>query len=341
MKAYLEKLTCHQHLTSDEMKEAITYCLTEQATDAEIAALLTALKTKGETAEEIAGIVDAIRCQSTFQTSPIPNALDNCGTGGDRSQSFNISTTSAFVIAGAGIPVAKHGNRSITSKAGSADVLEALGISLYFSKEQVEELLYENNIAFLFAPHVHEALKSFSRVRKFLGIPTVFNVIGPLTNPIPLDYQLLGVYRKDLMPILADTLQKLGRKRAVVVHGAGSMDEATLSGENHLLFIDNGQQTSITIRPEDVGLPYYSKEEIVGGSSRENADILVQVLKGKKGAYYNTVLLNAGLGIFTSGKASTLLEGIELARESIESGKAYERLHYLIKYSQKQRKEVI
>lgn len=341
MKHYLEKIIDGTNLTTEEMKDVTRYCLSEEATDSEIASLLTALQMKGETAEEIAGIVDVIRSESTFSTSPIPDAIDNCGTGGDKSYSFNISTTSAFVMAGAGVTVAKHGNRSITSKSGSADVLETLGVSLTLSKEQVEELLYENKIAFLFAPNVHNALKPFTKVRRDLGIATVFNVIGPLTNPINLDSQLLGVYRKELIPMLAESLKQLGRRRALVVNGAGNMDEATLAGENQMMLVDNGEITEFTLRPEDVGLPYFSKEEIQGGNAKENAEILLSVLKGKKGAYYDTVLLNAGLGLFTNGKAETIKNGIELARESIESGAALERLQYLMDYSKKIPSEVL
>ncbi|RLL42047.1 anthranilate phosphoribosyltransferase [Oceanobacillus piezotolerans] len=335
MKHYLEKLIAGVHLTQEEMQDATRYCLTDVATNSEIASLLTALQAKGETAEEVAGIVDVIRAESTFRTSPILNAMDNCGTGGDKSYSFNVSTTSAFVIAGAGITVAKHGNRSITSKSGSADVLEALGISLNFTKDQVDELLHENKIAFLFAPNVHNALKPFTRVRKELGIATVFNVIGPLTNPVELDSQLLGVYRKDLLPMLAESLKRLGRRRALVLTGAGSVDEATLAGENHLILLEDGELTSFTLRPEDVGLPYFSKDEIRGGDAKRNAEILLSVLNGKKGAYYDTVLLNAGLGIFTNGKAETIIEGIDMARESIESGAALSKLENLITYSKK------
>ncbi|MBU8791219.1 anthranilate phosphoribosyltransferase [Oceanobacillus caeni] len=335
MKSYLEKLINRVDLTFDEMKEVTEYCLTDTVTYSEIAALLTALHSKGETAEEIAGIVEVIRSKSTFHTTPIPDAIDNCGTGGDKSFSFNISTTSAFVLAGAGITVAKHGNRSITSKSGSADVLEALGVSLSLSKDHVEELLHENKIAFLFAPNVHGALRPFTKVRKDLGIRTVFNIIGPLTNPIPLDTQLLGVYNKALLPVLAESLKKLGRRRAVVINGAGNVDEATLSGKNNLIFLNEGHIEELTLTPESVGLPTYTKEEIMGGDAKQNADILLSVLQGKKGAYYDTILLNAGLGIFTNGKAETIQDGIELARESIESGAALEKLEKLIEYSKK------
>ncbi|WP_339230012.1 anthranilate phosphoribosyltransferase [Oceanobacillus sp. FSL K6-2867] len=335
MKPYLKKLMNREHLTAEEMKDAANYCFTTDVTESEIAGFLTALQIKGETADEIAGLVEVIREKSSFQTSPIQDAMDNCGTGGDGSNSFNISTTSAFVIAGAGVTVAKHGNRSISSKTGSADVLEHLGVSLSFSNDHVSEMLAENKIAFLFAPHVHEALRPFSVVRKHLGLPTIFNAIGPLTNPIELDTQLIGVYRKDLLPIIAEAAKKLGRRRAVVVNGAGSMDEASLAGDNHLIILENGKLSETTIHPEEVGLSVYPNKSIRGGNAKENAEILKSVLNGTPGPYLDTVLLNAGLGLFTNGKANSPQDGIELARESIQSGAALERLQHLVAYSKK------
>lgn len=332
MKIYLEKLIEGSDLSYEEMKGVTEYCI-NKATDSEIAALLTALQAKGETADEIAGIVDVIRAKSTFKASPILDVIDNCGTGGDKSFSFNISTTSAFVLAGAGVTVAKHGNRSVTSKSGSADVLEALGVSITLSNEQIEELLHENKIAFLFAPNVHPSLKPFTKVRRDLGIRTVFNVIGPLVNPVDLDTQFLGVYDKSLLPMLAETLKKLGRRRAMVINGAGGLDEATLAGENHIVFLHEGNVTTYTLRPEDVGLPYYAIEEIRGGDAKRNAEILLQVLNGKIGPHYYTVLLNAGLALFTSGKAESIRDGIRLAEESIQSGEALKRLEKLVEYS--------
>ncbi|MBM7599751.1 anthranilate phosphoribosyltransferase [Virgibacillus halotolerans] len=341
MKIYLEKLMNRENLSIEEMKIATKYCFTEDITDTEIAAFLTALRAKGETADEIAGIVEVIRSQSPLTSLALPNVMDNCGTGGDKSYSFNISTTSAFVIAGAGITVAKHGNRSISSKTGSADVLEHLGVSLSFSQEHMEEILRENKIAFLFAPHVHDKLKHFMKVRQELGLPTIFNAIGPLTNPVPLDSQFLGVYRQDMVPMMADALHKLGRRRAIVVNGAGSMDEASLAGENHLTLLNEGKQTAFTLTPEEVGLPVYANEQIRGGDAKDNADILLRVLKGNVGPYLDTILLNAGLGIFANGASQTIKEGIDLARESIQSGAALERLQQLVAYSKKIPSEVL
>lgn len=341
MKQYLEKLMDRENLTIDEMKAATNYCLNETVTDTEIAAFLTALRSKGETSDEVTGIVEVIRSQSELSTISLPNVMDNCGTGGDKSYSFNISTTSAFVLAGAGVTVAKHGNRSISSKTGSADVLEKLGVSLSFSKDHIEEILHENNIAFLFAPHVHEKLRPFMKVRQELGLPTIFNAIGPLTNPIALKTQFLGVYRPDMIPMMADALNKLGRNRAIVVNGAGCMDEASLAGENELILLDDGDLIPFKLHPEEINLPTYSNDAIRGGNAQENANILLDVLKGKQGAYLDTVLLNAGLGLFAHGSAKTIEEGIKLAKESIYSGAAMERLQGLIEFSKKTTRGVI
>jgi len=340
MKSYIEKLINKENLTIDEMQQATKYCIHEEASDSEIAAFLTALQAKGETADEITGIVEVLRSEANYKTT-MTDTIDNCGTGGDKSYSFNISTTSAFVIAGCGIPVAKHGNRSISSKTGSADVLEHLGVSLSFTNDQMDEALEENQIAFLYAPHVHKAMKPFSKVRKDLGIPTIFNAIGPLTNPVDLDTQLVGAYKKEMLPMLAESLRKLGRRRALVVTGAGNMDEASLIGENELILVDDNELIPFTLTPEEVGLSSYTKEDIRGGNAKENAEILKNVLNGKKGAYLDTVLLNAGLGLFTNGKAETIKAGVDLARESIESGAAKERLERLIEYSKKIPSEVL
>lgn len=330
MKKILLQLAEQQSMTEAQMKVAFQKVLKPDVTESEIAAFLMGLKSKGETVEEIAGIVRALQENTSIFKENFSNVLDNCGTGGDGSSSFNISTTSAFVIAGAGITVGKHGNRSISSKTGSADVLEALGYELNLPYEQSEEILKEIGIVFLFAPHYHPNLKKIMVVRKQLKIPTVFNYIGPLTNPIDLDYQLLGANNRDLLEPLAEVLKALGRKRATVLNGAGNMDEASLAGENDLTILDNGIITSQKLTAEDVDLPRYDNSQIKGGDAKENADILVGVLKGEKGAHRDTVLLNAGIGIFTAEKADSIQDGIKVARESIDSGAAYEKLRLLI-----------
>lgn len=342
MKTFLQRLSDRQSLTEQEMQEAVSFLFSTEISDSEIAAFLIGLKTKGETVEEIAGLVRGLRERAVkFTKKRFSGVMDNCGTGGDGSGSFNVSTTSAFVIAGAGVTVAKHGNRSISSKTGSADVLEQLGVDLNLSQQVTEEILEEIGIAFLFAPSVHPQVKRIMKVRKDLRIPTVFNLIGPLTNPIDLDHQMLGIYRRDLIDMFAEVLQKLGRKRAVVINGAGHLDEASLQGENHLVILDRGLTQQITIHPEELGLGIYDNTAIKGGDSKENAVILKRVLKGEKGAYLDTVLLNAGIGLYAAGKADSFQSGVNLARESVESGAALSKLELLIEKSQSYKKEVI
>lgn len=341
MKIYLEHLSEKRSFSEQEMKEAVKQLFSDEVSDSEVAAFLIGLKIKGETVEEIIGLVQVLREFALPFSKNFPNVIDNCGTGGDGSKSFNVSTTSAFVIAGAGIPVAKHGNRSISSKTGSADVLEHLGINLNLSPETTEEILEKTGISFLFAPNVHPKVKRIMKVRKDLRIPTIFNLIGPLTNPINLDYQLLGIYRRDLLDMFATVLMKLGRKRAVVLNGAGYMDEASLQGENHLVIVDKGTIVKKSLHPEEVGLSKFTNEDIIGGTARENADILKRVLQGEKGAYRETVLLNAGIGIYAAEKADSIQQGINLARQSIDSGAAFEKLKRLIELSQKYQQGVI
>ncbi|MFC4402768.1 anthranilate phosphoribosyltransferase [Gracilibacillus xinjiangensis] len=341
MKTYLKKVMEKENLTLQEMEEAARLLFSEDTSDIAIGAFLTALKAKGETVDEITGLVNVMLEISPLSLpDDLTDAMDNCGTGGDGSQSFNVSTTSAFVIAGAGITVAKHGNRSISSKTGSADVLEHLGVPLEFTRPQTYEILKENGIAFLFAPNVHPAMKRAMKVRRELGVPTIFNVIGPLTNPVKLTSQLMGTYRRDSLETMASVLHKLGRKRSLIINGAGYMDEASLAGENHLVLLDRGEILRFTLKPEEVNLPVVDNELIRGGDAKENAEILRSILEGKKGPHRDTVLLNAGLGIFANGKAETVQKGVELARESIDSGAALAKLDNLITISNKIKQEV-
>lgn len=334
MNKLLKKLTNGEQLMKDEMREVAQALFDEDTSDSEIASVLTALRVRGESADEIAAIVEVLRENAMTIHHTVTGVMDNCGTGGDGSSSFNISTTSAFVLAGAGAKIAKHGNRSVSSKTGSADVLEKLGISLDFTGEEVEELLETNGIAFLFAPYVHPRLKRIMKVRNDLGVPTIFNLIGPLTNPVELETQFLGVYRRDMLMKMAAVLNQLGRSRSIVVNGAGYMDEASLAGENHMVLLDKGDLIPFTLKPEDVGLSMYSNDEIRGGDAKKNAEILLSVLNGEPSAYLDTVLLNAGLGLYSAGIASNIKDGVDRARESIESGRALEKLNHLIEFSQ-------
>ena len=235
MNSYLRKLVEGQHLTEEEMYEAGLLLLSDNILESEVAAFLVLLKAKGETAEEIYGLVRALREKALPFSNHIKGAMDNCGTGGDGAQTFNISTTSAFVLAGAGVKVAKHGNRAVSSKTGSADLLEELGVNISCTPGEIDYLLENVGIAFLFAPAMHPALRRIMKIRKELNVPTIFNLIGPLTNPVNLETQFVGIYKRDMLLPVAEVLQKLGRKQALVVNGSGFLDEASLQGENHVV----------------------------------------------------------------------------------------------------------
>lgn len=330
MNNLFEKLYHQENLSREEMAQIAGQIFDGQLTDAQISSFLTSMKIKGETPEEMAGLAETIQQKAVIiQNAPV-HAMDNCGTGGDRSNSFNISTTSAFVLAAGGVPMAKHGNRSVSSRSGSADVLEILGIQLAVSPEKISYLLNEVGIAFLFAPHMHPKMGYVMKVRKELATPTILNLIGPLTNPVKLETQLLGTYRRDLVRATAETLGKLGRKQGIVVCGAGGMDEANLSGVTHCALLKDNKVTEFEFKPEDLGFTRQPISAIQGGTPEENAEILKSVLRNEASVYLDTVLLNAGLGFLASGKAETLDAGIQLARECIASGAAYDKLQALI-----------
>lgn len=316
-------------LTRDEMRQFIESLFDPDTSFDYLPEILCAMHARGETAEELAGAVDALMARATFFPTVSQPLFDTCGTGGDRSGTFNVSTTAAFVIAGAGVHVAKHGNRSISSRSGSADVLAALGIALTLPPEKTIEHLTSQGLAFLFAPDVHPALKQLQPVRKAIGQPTLFNLIGPLANPFPLDSQLIGVYRQDLQETLARAAHLLGRRRTIIVTGSGQLDEASLEGTIHYTLLHEGEITTHTLAPEETDLPSYLRSEILGGEASDNARILEEVLDGKPSAYFDTTLLNAGLALFAAERAASVIEGIELARQSIQSGRAKAKLlHY-------------
>lgn len=333
MRRFTESVRNGTSLTYSEMREATNTMFSQDIAGIDIANFLTALSIKGETTEEITALVEVLRENATQVPVTSPFVFDNCGTGGDGSQSFNISTTSSFVLAGAGLKIAKHGNRSISSRTGSADVLEELGIALDFQPHEVNELIERTNIAFLFAPHVHPNMKRIQSVRKSLGKPTIFNIIGPLINPVDLSAQMIGVYREDKLMDIASALHRLGRKQAIVLTGAGGMDEASLAGENHLVLMKDGDCIPFTLTAQEVGLSYAPLEAIRGGDAKENAEILTNVLSGKPSPYMDTVLLNAGIGLFAAGTSSTIQEGVHQARKSIESGQALRVLESVVDYS--------
>ncbi|MGC6769323.1 anthranilate phosphoribosyltransferase [Enterococcus sp. LJL51] len=331
MKELFEKIYQKQHLSKLETTGIAEEIFEGRLTDSQLAAFLTALKCKGETAEEMAGIAETIQRKALKINCQAEEVMDNCGTGGDQSGSFNISTTAAFVLAAGGVTVAKHGNRSISSRSGSADLFECLGVDIRLSPERIGTLLDEVGLAFLFAPAMHPNMKHVMKVRKELGVPTVLNLIGPLTNPVPLTSQLMGTYRLDLLEETAATLKSLGRQRAVVVNGGGRLDEASLAGTTHYALLENGRITLNSIEPEELGFQRLPLTAIRGGDAQQNTEILYSVLKNEAGPYLDTVLLNAGLGFFSSGKAQTIEEGISIAGHCIKDGAAMDKLQEFIR----------
>ncbi|MEQ8153934.1 MAG: anthranilate phosphoribosyltransferase [Clostridiaceae bacterium] len=330
-KKYLLKVTTGENLTREEAKDAVNFMFSEESTEGEIGGFLLALKTKGETYEEIAGMAEGMR-ENAVNFNYIEGLFDNCGTGGDCSGSFNISTTSCFVLAAAGIKVAKHGNRSISSKSGSADLLKSLGVNIELPKEWIERLLNDIGLVFLFAPNMHPKLKKIMKVRRDLKIPTIFNILGPLANPFKLEYQLLGVYKKDLVEPVAKALQTMGVK-GIVVNGENRLDEATLSGETYLAIIKDGEIEYKTITPESIGFERITLDDIKGGDPEVNKQITMDVLNGKKGPCRDTILYNSALGLLATDKVKTIEEGIKLAAELIDSKKALSKLNELLEGS--------
>jgi anthranilate phosphoribosyltransferase len=311
-----------------------------EATPAQIGSFITALRMKGETIEEISGAAMVMRDKATRISTGVAVdedgiLVDTCGTGGDSSGTFNISTATAFVVAAAGLPVAKHGNRSISSKCGSADVLEALGVNLDLSPEQVGSCVQQVGIGFLFAPMLHGAMKHAIGPRREIGIRTIFNVLGPLTNPAGANVQLLGVYSPDLCEKLARVLGRLGSQRAMVVCGAGNLDELTVTGENEVAELNKGEVKTYVIRPEDAGLGRSRLSDLKGGDTpEESADILRDVLGGSEGPKRDMLLLNSGAALYVAGKAPGLKTAVELAANIIDSGGALAKLDELVKFSQ-------
>jgi anthranilate phosphoribosyltransferase len=329
MKNELEKVMSGRDMTENEMNMLANSIIQGELSEVQIASFLISLKMKGESESELAGLARALQRAAVTIPTTIVDAMDNCGTGGDRSFSFNISTTSAFVLAAGGVHMAKHGNRSITSKSGSADVLEALGINLYLPAEKLAQVFDQVGLVFLFAQNLHPAMKYFTPVRRQLEIPTIMNLIGPLINPISLDTQLLGTSRPDLLEHTANVLKALGRRRALVVTGPNNMDEAALFGENQYALLENGLVTTGTFTAKDLGMREVQLNEIRGGEAPENAKILISVLENEASPFLETTVLNAGLGFFANGKVNSIKDGIALAREVIRSGAALAKLKQL------------
>ncbi len=324
----------------EEMTLTMEEITSGQATPAQIASLITALRLKGETVEEITAAARVMRDKAVpieVERGPdAPVLVDTCGTGGDQLHTFNNSPATAFVVAGAGVRVAKHGNRSVSSSSGSADVCEALGINLDLSPDEVARSVDDDGIGFLFAPALHGTMKHAIGPRREIGIRTIFNILGPLTNPAGAEVQILGVFRKDLPGVMAEVLGKLGCRRAMVVHGEDGMDEITTTGSSHVAEWADGRVRQYTVHPEDFGIPVSTIDELLGGNAEENARIILELFEGKKDGKRDIVLLNAGAALHAAGSADTIEKGIELARQAIDDGKAMEKLQAMIRHSNRQ-----
>ena len=343
IKNAISKVVLQQDLVETEMIEVMNQIMGGEATQAQVGAFITALRMKGETIEEITGAARVMRDHATpirvgkaldIDREEInldrETILDTCGTGGSGTKSFNISTTVAFVVSACGVKVAKHGNRSISSACGSADVLEALGVNLNVTPEQVESCINEVGVGFLFAPALHGAMKHAIGPRREIGIRTIFNVLGPLTNPAGADRQVLGVYDEKLVEVLAKVLVKLGCQRGFVVHGQDGMDEITLTGPTRVAEINEGQVTLSTIEPEDFGLRRCLLSDLQGGDAEENAAIVRDVLAGSEGPKRDVVLLNAAYALVAAGITESVDAGLQKARNMIDEGLAKAKLEGLV-----------
>lgn len=334
LKGILEKLSEGKDLTKDEAMYTQDMILTGQATEAQIACILTALKMKGETLDEITGFAAVLRDKANTISPDVDNYVDLVGTGGDCTYSFNISTTSAFVVAASGLPVAKHGNRSISSKSGAGDVLEALGVNIAADPDVVKKCVEEVGIGFMFAPHFNPAMKYVGKVRKDLGFRTIFNILGPLSNPSRAKAMVVGVYTSKLTDVIAKAMMNIGVERAFVVSGCDNMDEITLTGGTTISEIKDGRVNTFTVTPEQFGFKRCGLDELQGGDGTVNAEITKDILSGKeKGAKRDIVLLNAGATLYVGGMADSIQAGIRLAQETIDSGKALKTLEALVNAS--------
>lgn len=334
MKDAIAKLAEGVDLSEQEAKEVMLHIMRGDASDAQIAAYLMGMRAKGESVDEISGSVKAMR--SLAQRVPVadPMIVDTCGTGGDGAQTFNISTAAAFVVAGGEMTVAKHGNRSVSSRSGSADVLQALGVAIDLPIDRMSDCINEVGIGFLFAPLYHGAMKHCAKPRAEMGIRTLMNILGPLSNPAQASIQILGVYEKSLTEKLAQVLIRLGTQHCFVLHGLDGLDEITLTDQTYISEGKAGRVSSYTISPKDFDLTLVKSQELTGGTAEENAAIIREVLRGRKSAKRDIILINAAPAFVACGKAKTLKEGFEQATTVLDSGAAYEKLEKLVQFTQ-------
>ena len=335
IKEAIHKLAKRQDLTFEEAEAVMNEIMGGNATPVQMSSYLTALSLKGETIDEITGSASGMRA-NCIKLLHNMNVLEIVGTGGDGANSFNISTTSSIIISACGVPVAKHGNRAASSKCGAADVLEALGVNINVSPEKSQQLLSDINICFLFAQNYHIAMKYVAPIRKELGIRTVFNILGPLSNPAGANMELMGVYDESLIYPLARVMQNLGVKKGMVVYGEDRLDEISISAETKVCEISGSSLDTYSIKPEDFGYERADKNELAGGEPYENAEITRNILKGiDTGAKKNAVCLNAGAALYIAGKVQNIYEGVQMAEECIKSGRAYNQLEKFILESNK------
>jgi len=333
IKEAISKVIDGDNLTRDEAVATMNAIMDGSATPAQIGSFITAMRMKGETVDEITGFASVMREKATRVNCKADSVVDTCGTGGDGLHTFNISTACAFVAAGAGATVAKHGNRSVSSSCGSADVLKELGVNIEADVPTVERCLNEVGIGFLFAPLLHKAMKYAIGPRRELGVRTFFNILGPMTNPAGASSQLMGVYDGSLTEVIANVLKNLGCDRVFVVHGEDGEDEISITGPTRVSELRDGKVTTSTISPKDFGIPLGDIKEIIGGEAEQNARILQAVLDGEKGARRNAVILNAAAVVAAAGLADDLKAGVAIAADAIDSGKAKKKLDELIKCS--------
>ena len=323
------KVVDGEDLSQEEAAATMSEIMSGDATPAQIACFITALRLKGETVDEITGCARIMREKVTRIETQADLLVDTCGTGGDGAHTFNISTTAALVTAGAGLHIAKHGNRSVSSRSGSADVLKALGVNIEADAATVARCVDEVGIGFMFAPMLHPAMKYAIGPRREIGIRTIFNILGPVTNPAGAQVQVLGVYDAGLTETLANVLNNLGSRHVFVVHGGDGLDEITITDRTYVAELVDGQVRSFVIDPVDFGMSKADMSSLVGGTAEENAQITLDILKGERGPRRDIVLLNSAAAIAAGGKAANLIEGIQVAAESIDSGKALEKLELL------------
>ena len=332
LRAAIKKVAARETLSQTEAARTFEVIMSGGATDVQIGALLMGMQARGETVEEIAGAARVLRAKALSVRAPV-GAIDTCGTGGDAKGTHNISTCTAFVVAGAGVPVAKHGNRSVSSRSGSADVLAALGVNLECSPETIERCIAECGLGFMFAPSHHAAMRHVAKVRGELGVRTIFNLLGPLVNPAATKFQVVGVFDEKWVEPMAHVLGMLGVERAWVVHGADGLDELTTTNISYVAALDHGKISTFKISPRNAGLADAKPEDLVGGDAAENAAHIRAVLQGNQGPLRDIALLNAAAALMVAGKAKSLRDGVALAAESIDSGKAMGVLEALVQLS--------